>query len=108
MGTSAKVKILNNNRLIGCLNLSMDGYVGNWAAELVRALRKTTPQKIKKSRHLFQFLSGFEEFPDRHINYLCIVDISDKTYHLTLHSPLKRPEFEGNLDAFAKKYTSPE
>ena len=108
MGTKAKVKIMDNNRLIGCLNLSMDGYVGNWAAELVKALRKTTPQKIRKSRHLFQFLSGFEEFPDRYMDYICIVDISNNVYRLWLYTSLEKPDFEGDLDAFAKKYIPPE
>ena len=103
MGTSAKVKLMNGDKYISSTYYNMDGYLENFAPELIVALNTTTPKEILKNRLLFQFLSN-DYTDDDMLNCLCEVDISQEEYKIKVFDYDKKKIFEGNLQEFSLNY----
>ena len=103
MGTRAKVRLETKDEHVCSTYFHMDGHVKNWAPELISALSRTTPDNILKNRQLLKFMSNDYE-RDEWMDYLCIVDISDEHYKITIYGYGKKMLFEGSLDEFAEKY----
>ena len=62
---------------------NMDGHVGNWAPTLITAVNQTSPENILKNRQLLKFM--FDDYEsDDYLSYLCVVDISDNDYKITV------------------------
>jgi hypothetical protein len=103
MGTNAKIKLMNGDKYISSTYYNMNGYVENFAPELIVALNTTTPKEILKNRLLFQFLSN-DYTDDDMLNYLCEVDISKDDYKIKVFNFDKEKIFEGDLQEFSLSY----
>jgi hypothetical protein len=103
MGTNAKIKLMNGDKYISSTYYNMDGYVENFAPELIVALNTITPKEILKNRLLFQFLSN-DYTDDDMLNYLCEVDISKDDYKIKVFNFDKEKIFEGDLQEFSLSY----
>lgn len=82
----------------------MDGHVANWAPILITALNQTSPKEILKNRQLLKFMCDNYYGSDNMLSYLCIVNISDNQYKVTISGYNSKLLFEGTLDEFAEKY----
>jgi len=103
MGTRTSIRIENNEKYICSKYINMDGHVKNWAPILITALNQTSPKEILKNRQLLKFMCDDYFGADDMLSYLCIVDISNNKYKITIKG-YDKLLFEGTLEDFSEKY----
>ncbi|MBO0612953.1 hypothetical protein [Thiothrix fructosivorans] len=107
MGTRARIKLVNDGKVIAATYIHMDGFVSKFAPNLILALQSVTPADILNVKRLFQMfaLVGlYDGGGDENMNYLCEVDISQNQYKITIHGFQQKLLFQGTLEEFARCY----
>jgi len=111
MGTSTRIKLVHEGRVIAAEYWQMDGHVSNFAPKLILALQTIDQTDIVKVKPLLSFfaMSGLHEGgDDKWMDYLCEVDIGVENYAITVHGYGGKLLFQGSLEEFAQQYDKPE
>jgi len=108
MSTRSRIKLMHHGKALGAIYYFMDGHIWNFAPELLKALRETTPQSILANSLLINLMGSYaleaDGERDENLDFLCEVDLSFEDYVIRLHEWHKGIVFEGNLAEFSEKY----